>query len=95
MKRIALVLAAVCAALASPAAAFDHFNNFNLSGNASPGAFPNAPLTSANSLEATMGYTLDAHDTAQVTISMTGVHCGIAYRREPVEGQISINGTRA
>jgi hypothetical protein len=70
---MALVLAAVCAALASPAAAFDHFNSFNLSGNASPGAFPNTPLNAGNSLEATMGYTLDAHDAAQVTLSMTGV----------------------
>jgi len=73
VKRAALVLAAVCVALASPAAAFDHFNNFNLSGSASPGAFPNTPLNAGNSLEATMGYTLDAHDTAQVTLSMTGV----------------------
>jgi hypothetical protein len=73
VKRIALAFAAVCTALASPAAAFDHYNNFNLSGNASPGAFPNTPLGATNSLEATMGYTLDAHDTAQVTISMTGV----------------------
>jgi hypothetical protein len=72
VRRLVLVIA-VCLAAAFPAAAFDHFNNFNLSGNASPGAFPNTPLGPTNSLEATMGYTLDAHDTAQVTISMTGV----------------------
>ncbi len=80
MKRAALVLA-VCLAAALPAAAFDHFNNFNLSGNASPGAMPNTPLGPTNSLEATIGYTLDQHDAAMVTVSLTGA----SYVSNPVK----------
>lgn len=81
MKRAALVLA-VCLAAALPAAAGDRFDNFKLSGNASPGVpAPNTPLGPTNSLEATTGYTLDTHDAAMVTVSMTGV----SYASSPVK----------
>jgi hypothetical protein len=70
--RSAVLAAVVGLALASPAVATDHFNSFNLSGNASPGAVLNAPLTAANSLEATVGYTLDQHDSGMITISIPG-----------------------
>ncbi len=70
--RTAALAAALGLALAAPAAASDHFNSFNVSGNASPGAILHAPLTAANSLEATIGYTLDQRATAMVTISIPG-----------------------
>ena len=74
MKKAVLALAAAaCLAFVSPAAAFDHFNNFNLSGNASAGAQPNTPLDASNSLEATMGTTLDAHAAATATLSIPGI----------------------
>jgi hypothetical protein len=69
---VVVLAAAVLLAVASPAAAFDHFNSFNLSGNASAGAQPGAALDASNSLAATMGTTLDVHAAATATISIPG-----------------------
>lgn len=79
MKRAPLVLA-VSLLAAVPAAAADRFTDFALSGSSSPGVTPKAPLGPANSLEATAGYSLETHEAAMVTVSMTGA----SYVSSPV-----------